>query len=395
MEESKEISYSQKNLIDGILINAIQERASDVHLDRTEQHLEVRLRIDGTLQLADKLPVHLADEIFSRIKVLSEIDITEKRRPQDGHFEFRAGPDTYNVRVSTLPSVYGEAVALRILNNQEILLPLEDLGFSSGQLDVTKSIIHNPYGIVLITGPTGSGKTTLLYSSLNTFDKIENNIVTIEDPVEIRLNGVRQAQINENLNMTFANTLRTILRQDPDVMMVGEIRDSDTADIAFQAALAGRLVYSTFHTYDLPSLVTRFHEMGIPFSVVAQAIIGVISTRLVRKLCSVCKEPDNSSSKKESLGLSGKVDMYKAKGCKECNMSGYMGRTGIFEVVKFDEEIRSAIIEQKPTLELAKILRSRNFQSLEESALQKIEEGVTTIEEIQRVLGSINININK
>ncbi|MDX1535909.1 MAG: GspE/PulE family protein [Candidatus Spechtbacterales bacterium] len=388
MAEEKEVSYSQKNLIDDILVNSVQQRASDVHLDRTEHHLEVRFRIDGTLQLVDKLPIHLADEIFSRIKVLSEIDITEKRRPQDGHFEFRAGPETYNVRVSTLPAARGEAVALRILNNREILLPINELGFDNKQLDLLSSVIHNPNGIVLITGPTGSGKTTLLYSALNTFNKIENNIVTIEDPVEIKLDGARQAQTNESLGITFASVLRSVLRQDPDVLMVGEIRDSETAQIAFQAALAGRLVYSTFHTYDMPSLVIRFNEMGVPFSVIAQAIVGVISARLVRKVCSNCREPYNPTSAEIAmLNTDQDVTIYKARGCADCKNTGYIGRTGIFEIIKLNEDLRSAIAEQKPSSELKAMLEEQNFQSLKESALQKVQEGVTTFEEIHRVLG--------
>jgi len=390
---SKKIDYATKSapeVVDQMLHQAIESKASDVHLDPERDGMNIRLRVDGTLYPIEKLQTFAEEEIVSRIKVVAQMDIAEHRFPQDGHFEFTHNERIYNIRVSTAPTIYGEAVALRILNREDVIVNLGDLGLNPGQLETITKIIASPYGIVLVTGPTGSGKTTLLYSILSTFNKSSRNIITLEDPVEFPMSSVRQIQIEENIGLGFAKSMRAVVRQDPDIIMLGEIRDTDSAQMAFQSALTGILIFSTFHTFDVPGLVIRLIEMGVPRSVVAHALSGVISTRLVRKICPSCAAPYILTDfEKKSLGdgadLSG--EFKKGKGCATCRESGYLGRTGLFEIVQFDEEIRSNIIEGMPASALREFLAKKSPMNLRASAIEKIANGITTPEEVLRVIG--------
>lgn len=385
---AKEITYSQNDIIAKVIETAIESRASDIHIDPTKTELLIRYRIDGILHNAEKMGANLAEELVSRIKVLAQMNITEHRYPQDGHFEFDYEQGTLNVRVATYPTIYGEAVAMRILNDEAMLLPIKTLGLEDDQFEILDQMIRNPFGMIFVTGPTGSGKSTLLYSILNTYDRVKNNIITIEDPVELSMQGMRQLQINDSLDLTFANAMRSVLRQDPDIIMVGEVRDSATAEMAFQAALTGRLVYSTFHTFDLPSLITRFHELGVPFTVISQGILGVVSKRLVRTICKDCAQ-EYKPTEEEQLMLGEKRvrSAKKGAGCKTCMLSGYHGRTGIFEVIPFDEDLRFYILEQKSSAEIKNLLSQKKIKTMKEAAIEKVERGETTLEEIGRVLG--------
>ena len=385
----KTIDYSQTQLIYSVFQNAIESRASDIHLDPTRDAFSVRFRIDGVLYATDTFKKELQEELVSQIKVLSQLDITETRSPQDGHFEFAVGGRGYNMRVSTFPTVYGEAIVLRILNREDVLMPLENLGFTESQLQSLPDLIHHPHGIILITGPSASGKTTLLYSILQVLKKPENNIITVEDPVELQMENIRQVQIHEGTGLTFAQAMRGILRQDPDIVMVGEIRDAETLQMATQAALSGRLVFSTFHTFNTPALIIRLLEMGIPTSVVAHALVGIVAVRLVRKICPSCAAPYAPSALEERMagGPRQSRNFRRGKGCEHCRNSGYVGRTGVFEVLPFDEQVKSHILEGKSPSLLPQLFREKGIESLEEVALKKTLEGITTIEEVVRVLG--------
>ncbi len=378
-----------KEAIDIILHNAIDNKASDVHFEPERNNINIRFRIDGVLYKTESLPKDSQDMVVSRIKVLSQMNITEHQLPQDGHFEFAHNNKIYNMRVSTFQTSYGEVVVLRILDRDDILIELEKLGFYENQLETMNKLINNPYGMVLITGPCGSGKTTLLYSVLNKINNDGNNIITLEDPIEFQLSNIRQSQIDEKIGLGFSKGLRAILRQNPDVIMVGEIRDSETAQMAVQASLTGILVFSTFHTLDVPALVTRFIEMGVPRSVVAQALAGAVSSRLVRKICDHCRTSYQLTDyEKNFLGDKSKnYDFQKGNGCDHCHGSGYSGMAGIFEIAYFDREIKDHIIGQKPPSELREILRKKGIKTLQEIAIQKVLDGVTTIEETVRVTG--------
>jgi len=389
---AKEIDYSQTQLISSVFQNAIQARASDIHLDPVREAFSVRFRIDGVLYTADSFKKELQEELVSQIKILAQLDITDTRSPQDGHFEFAVGGRTYNMRVSTFPTVYGEAVVLRILNREDALMSLENLGFTEAQLRSLSNLIRQPQGVILITGPSGSGKTTLLYSILHALKKPENNIVTVEDPVELQVENIRQMQIHEGIGLTFAKAMRTILRQDPDIVMVGEIRDAETLHMATQAALSGRLVLTTFHTFNTPALVIRLLEMGIPASVVAHALVGVVTVRLMRKICPSCSAPykPNASEERMTEGSGKSKNFRKGKGCDRCRDSGYAGRTGVFEILPFDEDVKSYILEGKSPSLLPQLFREKGVESLQEVALKKTLEGITTVEEVARVLGFVS-----
>ncbi len=378
-----------KEAIDIILHNAVDDKASDVHFEPERNNVNVRFRIDGVLYKAESLPKDSQDMIVSRIKVLSQINITEHQLPQDGHFEFVHNNKVYNMRVSTFQTSYGEVIVIRILDRDDILIELEKLGFYKDQLETINKLISSPYGMVLITGPCGSGKTTLLYSILSKINNDGNNIITLEDPIEFQLPNIRQSQINEKIGLGFSKGLRAILRQNPDVIMVGEIRDSETAQMAVQASLTGILVFSTFHTLDVPALVTRFIEMGVPRSVVAQALTGVVSSRLVRKICNHCKTSYQLTDyEKFFLGDKSKnYDFQKGKGCDHCHNSGYSGQAGIFEVAYFDREIKDFIIGRKSPSELREILQKKETRTLQEIAIQKVFDGITTVEEVVRITG--------
>ncbi|MDP2676137.1 MAG: GspE/PulE family protein [bacterium] len=390
-EEPKGSQYKNvTDLVDSLLRRAITLRASDIHFEPARDSFGVRFRIDGFLHPAEVFEKDGKDEIVSRIKVLAGMEIMEKRFPQDGHFEiYGEGGKIYNLRVSTFPTTFGEAVVLRLLDRKDAMMDLVGLGFEFDQIEDVKRMIVFPYGMSLITGPTGAGKTTLLYSILKAINTPRNNIVTIEDPIEFQMDTIRQLQVKESIGVTFPKALRAVLRQDPDVIMLGELRDTETVQLSFQAALSGILVFSTFHTFDVPGIIIRFLEMGIPRSVISHVLIGVVSGRLVRKICEKCKEPYvlNDFEKRIFGDSFSGISLKKGRGCNACENSGYLGREGVFEVVAFDEDIKSYIMEGKNISQLGTILRQKGSKSLWDAMMKKVSRGVTTVEETLRVIG--------
>ncbi|MBM4351652.1 MAG: type II secretion system protein GspE [Deltaproteobacteria bacterium] len=379
-------------MFDLVTMQAIRDRASDIHFEPDEKSLRVRFRIDGFLFESMTLPKAAHPAITARIKILSEMDITETRLPQDGNFNIRMDNRGFEIRVSTFPTIYGENVVLRILDQTSPLLTLEDLGFSDEMLTQFKQLLRKTTGMILVTGPTGSGKTTTLYGSLNMINSVDKNIITIEDPVEYRLSLIRQTQINPKAGITFAAGLRSILRQDPDVIMVGEIRDLDTSEIAIQAALTGHLVLSTLHTNDAPEAITRLLDIGVEPYLISSSVIGVLAQRLVRAICPHCKTPaspdeqvlkemaDHISSLKEPPAFS------RGKGCKQCKQSGYLGRIGIYELLTVNEQIKRLIAEKASPQELRQVAReTTGLKSLREDGLLKVLKGLTTRDEVDRV----------
>jgi type IV pilus assembly protein PilB len=379
-------------MLDLVMIQAIRDRASDIHFEPDEKALRVRFRIDGFLYESLTLPKQIHPALTSRIKILAEMDIAETRLPQDGNFNVKLEKRSFEIRVSTFPTIYGENVVLRILDQTSTLFKLEDLGFSEGMLDYFKQLIRRANGIILVTGPTGSGKTTTLYTLLNMINSKEKNIITIEDPVEYRLALIRQTQINPKAGITFAAGLRSILRQDPDIIMIGEIRDLETSEIAMQSALTGHLVLSTLHTNDAPEAITRLMDIGVEPYLISSTVIGVLAQRLVRTICPDCKVSYQADPKvmgdlgedfpksKESLTL------YRGKGCKNCKQSGYWGRTGIFELLLVNEEIKKLISEKASTQVIREVAKkTAGLVSLKMHGLKKVLEGITTIDEVDRV----------
>jgi type IV pilus assembly protein PilB len=376
-------------LVDLIIYQAVHDRASDIHIEPEQELVRIRFRIDGILHEVPSPPKDWEPAIISRIKVLSGMDIAENRIPQDGHFQSKIEEKIIDFRISTMPTIYGENVVMRLLDTASVTIGLEKLGFSTAdQLLRYESLISRPYGIILSTGPTGSGKTTTLYSALMRINTIDRNIITIEDPVEYRLGLIRQIQVNAKAGITFANGLRAMLRQDPDVIMVGEIRDLDTASIAIQAALTGHLVFSSLHTNDAPSAVTRLINMGVEPFLISASLIGVMAQRLVRVVCEHCKEPyEPSKALIEKWGIKDKKNtrLFRGKGCDYCKGTGFRGRSGIFELMSVDDEIREMIISGASTVALRKKCQTKGMRTLSEDGLNKAVSGVTTIEEIARV----------
>ena len=373
---------------DRILESAITQKASDIHIEPTEENISVRFRIDGSLKLFEELPLGTHDVIVSRVKVLSELDITNHRFPQDGHIQFRFGLQTYSMRISTTPTQFGETIVIRILNREDMLTNIEAIGFDNIQLEIIKQLIQTPNGLILATGPTSSGKSSLIYSLLNILNTKDRNLVTVEDPVELNMKHINQSQVNEKIGLDYIVLLRSILRKDPDIIMVGEIRDKETLQITIQAALSGVLVLSTFHSFDVPSLVTRLTELGITRSVTAQSIRCVISTRLLRKICISCTQiyvPTEIETKFLGNDYKG-YPFKKGKGCNLCSGTGYLGRMGVFEIVPFNYEIKSFIIDNQPLLSFYELL-NKKVGSLKHSAIQKAVDGKTTIEEVIRKIG--------
>ncbi len=377
-------------LVVDIIDGAINERASDIHLEPQEHNMRVRYRIDGMLQDVMHVPHHVYASVVSRIKILSGMDITEKRVPQDGHMSIKKGGREYDIRVATFLTINGEKVVMRLLSRETMLLHLEQLGLNNNDLKTLNDLIQRPHGMVLVTGPTGCGKTTTLYSVLSRINIQAANIVTIEDPVEFKLPGINQSQVNPAAGITFARGLRSLLRQDPNVLMVGEIRDSETAEIAVQASLTGHLVLSTLHTSNAPTAITRLSNMGVKEYLISASIIGVVAQRLVRVLCSSCKEQYRMDVDKlfNEFGVTsqrrGKAVLYRAKGCKFCSNTGYYGRIGIFEVMPISENIKEIILRggHAPEIRLAAV--REGMSTLRHSAFRKVIEGVTTIEEVRR-----------
>jgi len=378
-------------LVNLVILRAVKEKASDIHIEPFgEDTLKVRYRIDGILHDVMSLPRKLQLAVISRIKIMSDLDIAEKRLPQDGRIQVNIVGRKINIRVSILPAVTGESAVLRILDPSSILLELESLGFSPDILPAYLSLIKKPNGIILVTGPTGSGKSTTLYTTLNLLNSTEKKIMTIEDPVEYRLKGISQVQAKPKIGLTFAAGLRSFLRQDPDIMLVGEIRDKETAEIAVQAALTGHIVLSTLHTNDAPSSVIRLIDMGIEPFLISSSVIGVIAQRLVRKICPKCKKeikitPDIKKILDEYQISSNEITLYKGEGCPYCKDTGYKGRIAIFELMVMTENIRDLISKNVTTGKLRKAAISEGMCQLREDGIKKVCEGLTTIDEILRV----------
>ncbi|MFC3052773.1 type II secretion system ATPase GspE [Kordiimonas pumila] len=372
-------------LINGLMAEAVKTRASDVHLEPFEHTLSVRLRIDGVLAEVASLPARLAPFIVSRIKVMSRLDIAEKRLPQDGRLSLTLGEKAIDVRVSTLPSRHGERVVLRLLDTAQAHLTLPDLGMPDAVYRGMKNLLAEPNGILLVTGPTGSGKTTTLYASLSLLNDQTRNIMTVEDPVEYAVPGVSQTQVNSKVGMTFASGLRAILRQDPDVVMVGEIRDMETAEMAIQASLTGHLVLSTVHTNSAAAAVTRLKDMGVEPFLMSSTVKGVLAQRLVRKLCPVCKQPhSNAAHVATLLSITDTKRLAEPVGCPACNGTGYKGRIGIYELLHVDDTVRHLIQENVSEQAIEKHA-FQNGGTLSQSGAQLVEEGITTVEEVMRV----------
>ncbi len=377
--------------VNQIIEQAIESGASDIHLEPERDKFNCRYRVDGILRNGPAIPFDEQAAVVSRIKIMADIDIAEKRLPQDGRMRiFLAGRDV-DLRISTFPSIHGENLVIRILDRSSGLIHLSDLGFTKENLENFSHLIHRPYGMILVTGPTGSGKTTTLYAALSEINTTEKNIITLEDPVEYELPNVRQSQINVKAGLTFANGLRSIVRQDPDIIMIGEIRDAETADIAIHAALTGHLVFSTLHTNDAPSAVARLIDMGIEPFLVASSVIGILAQRLIRTLCPHCKEPYAPSAEVlGQLGVPSEIkkglkNFYRENGCARCRKLGYAGRTGIYELLIPNDRVRSLVTQKASATVIRQEAMKSGMKSLRDSGREKVIKGSTSVSEILRV----------
>ena len=377
-------------LVNLMLSQAVKARASDIHVEPYKNQLKIRYRIDGILY--DKLtpPKHIQSTLVSRIKIMAKLNIAEKRLPQDGRIEIKLADKNVDIRVSTIPTSFGERVVMRLLDKSNVLLRLTDIGMSEERLKAFNQLIRNPHGIILVTGPTGSGKTTTLYAALSTINTPQINIITVEDPVEYQIDGIAQIQVNPKIDLTFARGLRSIVRQDPDVILVGEIRDLETAEISIQSALTGHLVFSTLHTNDSASAITRLIDMGIERFLVSSSVIAILAQRLVRVICPQCKElytPDAESLK--SIGITadqlGGKKIYRGRGCPSCLNTGYRGRTGIFEFMFLDDEVKNLVLKTTDSNEIKRRAVDHGMITIREDGAQKVLKGITTIEEVFRV----------
>ena len=375
-------------LVNLTIMDAVRQGASDIHIEPEEEALKVRFRVDGVLHEVPSPPKHLQSAIISRIKIMANLDIAERRIPQDGRCNIKMEGRQIDIRVSCVPTIYGENVVLRLLDVATALLTMDKLGLGEENVERYQKLIGRPHGLVLVTGPTGSGKTTTLYASLDKINTVDKNIITVEDPVEYKLAGIRQIQVNSKVNLTFANALRSILRQDPNVIMVGEVRDSETADIAIHAALTGHLVFSTLHTNDAAGAITRLIDMGIEPFLVSSSVLAVLAQRLVRTICPECKEeylPSKEEIKDIGLPEEGRFKFYKGKGCPKCVETGYRGRIGIYELMVIDEKVRNLITAKAPTGEIKKAAQAQGMITLKEDGIRKAMKGLTTVEEVLRV----------
>lgn len=377
-------------LVNHIISQSVKADASDIHIEPYQNNFKVRYRVDGILYDLLTPPKWIQPALISRIKVMAKLNIAEKRLPQDGRLDVKIGDHTIDVRVSTLPTTFGERVVLRLLNKTNTLFQLSDLGLSSEKLELFEHLVQSPNGIILVTGPTGSGKTTTLYAILSSINTPDINIITIEDPVEYQIKGISQIQVNPKINLTFARGLRSIVRQDPDVILVGEIRDQETAEIAVQSALTGHLVFSTLHTNDSASAITRLVDIGVEPFLISSSVLAVVAQRLVRMLCSNCKQPyipDDIALK--SLGITldqtKSRNLFKAKGCEKCFHSGYRGRIGIFEIMLLDPSLKSLILKTFDSQQIKEAARKKNMVTLRQDGIEKVLQGLTTIEEVIRV----------
>lgn len=378
-------------LINTIISQAVKMKASDIHIEPSETKIRIRYRVDGELQEVMNPEKSALSAIITRIKIMGKMDIAEKRLPQDGRVEINIDGKEIDLRISTIPTVFGEKIVLRLLDRSNFLASKAELGFSQHNLQLLDKLIKSPNGMLLVTGPTGSGKSTTLYAVLKELNKLNTNIITIEDPVEYRLDGINQVQVNNKAGMTFASGLRSILRQDPDIIMIGEIRDAETAEIAVRASITGHLVLSTLHTNDAPSTITRMVDMGIEPYLVSASVVGVVAQRLVRKICSHCKKPHSLTPfEKQMLKADDSVQAYKGSGCTICGGTGYKGRTAIHEILIINKDIR-ALIDQRASIELIRAAAAENGTiTLQESCRQLVLAGETTTEEMIRVTYSLD-----
>ncbi len=377
-------------LVNRLIFNAVEEQASDIHFEPFEHRFRVRYRMDGVLQEVESPPVRLQSAIISRVKIMARLDISERRRPQDGRIKLKIGDRQVDFRVSTIPTQHGESLVLRILDRESLILDLAALGFPGSLRHQYNELISQPYGMILVTGPTGSGKTSTLYTTLDKINSPEYKIMTLEDPIEYQLEGVNQIQVNRKIGFTFAGGLRSIVRQDPDIIMVGEIRDRETADIAIQSALTGHLLFSTLHTNDAPGAVTRLLDMGVESFLLSSTLLGVLAQRLVRLICPHCKEEAEPDVKLlDSLQLPEEelngVTYYAGKGCDECRSTGFKGRTAIFEYLPVNDKIRELIHQQATTDQIKKTARADGMRTLREDGWRRVKDGDTTVSEVLRV----------
>jgi general secretion pathway protein E len=377
-------------LVNLMLSQAVKARASDIHIEPFQNRIKIRYRVDGILYDMLSPPKHIQSTLISRVKIMAKLDIAEKRLPQDGRIAIRIGDKNVDIRVSTIPTAFGERVVLRLLDKSNVLLELSDLGMSEEGLKVFNGLIRSAHGIILVTGPTGSGKTTTLYGALSTINNSDINIITIEDPIEYQIEGIGQIQVNPKIDITFANGLRSIVRQDPDVILVGEIRDLETAEIAIQAALTGHLVFSTLHTNDSASAVTRLIDMGIEPFLVTSSVISILAQRLVRTVCNGCKAayiPDRESLQNIGIAseMSGGKKIYRGKGCQDCLNTGYRGRTGIFELMILDDPIKNLILKTSDSNAIKRKAVEQGMTTLRQDGALKLLNGITTAEEVLRV----------
>ncbi len=391
IEEAQEATVVK--LVNEILVEAIRDRASDVHIEPYEDKLRIRYRIDGVLHTTNVPPQirRFQNAIISRIKILSNLNIAEKRLPQDGGFKIKTGQREIDLRVSIIPTKYGEGVVMRILDKQSALMSLEALGLAGRPAELYGSLIRQPFGIILVTGPTGSGKTTTLYASLNAVKSDAVKMITIEDPIEYYLDGINQVQIKPSIGLTFSSGLRSFLRHDPDIILVGEIRDLETAETAINASLTGHLVFSTLHTNDAITSTTRLLDMGVEPFLVASSLEGVLAQRLVRQLCPECREAYDPSAKDvpEQLELQPGQKFYRPKGCRDCRNTGYRGRIGIYELLLISDSLRDMILARKSATDMLAVAQEEGLILMREDGWHKVQHGVTTIEEINRVTKSL------
>lgn len=377
-------------LVNLLITRAIELRASDIHLEPFEGEFKVRYRIDGVLHDVEAPPTRLQAAVISRIKIMAKLNIAERRLPQDGRIKLRVLGKEIDFRVSTLPTMFGESVVLRILDRESVILDLEKLGFPVYDLAKFRDLINKPYGIILVTGPTGSGKTTTLYAALSEINSPEKKIITVEDPIEYQLSGVNQVQVKSSIGLSFANVLRSILRQDPDIIMIGEIRDAETAEIAIHSALTGHLVFSTLHTNDAAGAVTRLLEMGMENYLISSSMLGIMAQRLVRVICPECKEvytPEMGVM--EELGVDQKdassLTIFKGAGCEKCAQTGFRGRQGIYELLMVNDDIRELILDKAASNKIKDKGRSNGMKTLREAGWDKVRSGISTVSEVLRV----------
>ncbi len=388
-ESMDEASAPIIRLVQLMITEAVQMRASDIHVEPFEDRVRVRYRIDGVLQERDSVPKRLQNAVMSRIKILSKIDIAERRRPQDGRIKVSLGEKQLDLRVSVLPTNHGQSIVMRVLDKDNIKVGLRQLGMAEEDLRVFNQLVRRPNGIVLVTGPTGSGKTTTLYAALNDLNRPDRKIITAEDPVEYYLPGINQVEVKHNIGLDFARIIRAMLRQAPNVILVGEMRDSETAEMGIQASLTGHLVFSTLHTNDAPSAITRMVDMGVPPYLVASSVIAILAQRLVRIICPKCKQPFSpSDTMLEAAGipieLAQKATFMKGKGCSNCAKTGYRGRVGIYELMTMTSRIRELAFKGSSTQEIRKVAVANGMKTLFSDGIQKAMRGVTSIEEVIR-----------